>query len=142
MEVGGLVIRLQDYRELPSVFRLTVFCNPPQEMIDKSISVNHALSVNLLQLTPFRRTMQLETCFVDLLSQMPEMPIIRDIDVLFNPAYQVDVMQLLVSAYKRKPFRLIWPGSFDNGKLVYSEKQYSDYKAFDANAYDILCVKD
>ena len=142
MEVGSLVIRFQDYCELPSVYRLTVFCDPPKEMLDQSISVNHDLSVNLLQLTPFRRTMQLETCLVSLLSQMPGMPIIRDIDVLFNPAYQVDVMQLLVSAYKRKPFRLIWPGSFENGKLIYSEKQYPDYKAFDVNAYDILCVKE
>ena len=80
--------------------------------------------------------MQLEKCFVKVLESLPEQPIIKDIDVLFNPAYKVDVMKLLSSAYKQKQFSLVWPGSYADGKLTYSEEGYPDYRVYEINDYE------
>ena len=55
----------------------------------------------------------------------------KDIDVLFNPGYTVDVMKVLISAYKQRPFRLIWSGTYVGGKLIYSEEGNYDYKTYD-----------
>jgi hypothetical protein len=84
--------------------------------------------------------MQLEKCFVKVLETMPEHPIIRDIDVLFNPAYKVDVMKMLSSAYKQKKFSLVWPGSYSDGKMIYSEEGYPDYRVYEIKNYDIMYV--
>ena len=84
--------------------------------------------------------MQLEKCFVKVLESLPEQPIIKDIDVLFNPEYKVDVMKMLASAYKQKKFSLVWPGSYTDGKLIYSEEGYPDYRVYEIKDYDIMYV--
>lgn len=39
--------------------------------------------------------MRLASCFQSVLAQYPDNVVIKDIDVMFNPAYQVDVLKLL-----------------------------------------------
>ncbi len=84
--------------------------------------------------------MNIEDCFYKVLSGLPDNSVIRDFDVLFNPTYQVDVVSIMVNVCKRKPFIAIWPGRFEDGKLIYAEETYRDYKAFDIKNYDIICV--
>ena len=62
------------------------------------------------------------------------------IDVMFNPAYKIDVLKVLVSAYKQKPYSLVWPGIYSDGKLMYSEEGYPDYRVYEIQDYDIMCV--
>ena len=66
--------------------------------------------------------------------------IIKDIDVLFNPEYKVDVLKILTEARKRKRYSVIWPGRCENGKLIYGEEGYLDYRTYDIENYDITCV--
>jgi hypothetical protein len=66
--------------------------------------------------------------------------IIKDIDVMFNPDYKVDVLKILIAARKRKRYSVIWPGRFENGKLIYSEEGYADYKTYNLADYDVTCV--
>lgn len=84
--------------------------------------------------------MRLESCFVSALTDLPEDVVIRDIDVLFNPAYEVDVVTLLCNAYRKHHFDLVWPGRFEDNQLVYAEEGYPDYNAFDIDRYDIACI--
>ena len=50
---------------------------------------------------------------------LPDGVVIKDIDVLFNPDYQVDVLKILMAARKRKRYSVIWPGRCEDGKLIY-----------------------
>lgn len=84
--------------------------------------------------------MRLANCFQKVLDSLPDWPIVKDIDVMFNPNYQVDVMKILISAYKHKPYSLIWPGSYANGKLTYGEENYPDYRVYEISDYDVMCV--
>jgi hypothetical protein len=84
--------------------------------------------------------MQLETCFFRVLETVPGGSAIKDIDVMFNPDYKVDVLKILIAANKRKQFNLIWPGDYEDGKLIYSKEGYPDYRVFEISDYDILCV--
>ena len=52
----------------------------------------------------------------------------------------IDVLQLLIVANRNKPFSVLWPGTVIDGKLVYAEDGYADYKEYDVEQYDITCV--
>ena len=84
--------------------------------------------------------MKLEQIFNKVLDRYPDGVIIKDIDVMFNPAYQVDVLKILTEARKSKPYSVIWPGRYENGTLYYSEQGYPDYKTYEVKNYDITCV--
>ncbi len=119
------------------LYRLLIY---GYEVSDKAVSVNKSISEELLKLKPSRRTMQLEKCFSKVLSTLPDNIVIQDIDVMFNPDYKVDVLKLLIAVNKHKPFSLIWPGRIENGKLIYSEEIYPDYRVFDVKDYDVLVI--
>lgn len=57
--------------------------------------------------------MRLASCFQSVLAKYPNNVVIKDIDVMFNPAYQVDVLKILTEARKSKPYSVIWPGRYD-----------------------------
>ncbi len=136
----GTVIDCMDLHGSQNVYRLLVYAEAPPEIEALARSLNKPLAEALLKVRPSRRTMQLEKCFVKLLEEMPDSPVVKDIDVMFNPEYQVDVMKILISAFKRKPYSLIWPGTFSEGKLIYGETGYADYSVYNISDYDIVCV--
>lgn len=103
-------------------------------------SINIELAKELETLRPKRRTMQLEACFNRVLDGFPDNVVIKGFDVMFNPTYKVDVLKILVTACKQKPFSVIWPGRYEDGKLFYAEEGYPDYKVFNINSYDVTCV--
>ena len=103
-------------------------------------SVSKPLAEALLACKPNRRSMKLGQIFNSVLDKYPDGVIIKDIDVMFNPDYKVDVLKLLIAVNKHKPFNLIWPGRIENGKLIYSEEIYPDYRVFDVKDYDVLVI--
>ena len=136
----GTIVELRKLKSNQNVFRLLIYSKAPPDLLSNAFSINKLLAAELVKLKPSRRTMQLENCFVKLLERFPNQSVIKDIDIMFNPEYKVDVMKLLVSAYKRKPFSLIWPGRYSENRLIYSEEGYPDYKSYGIEGYDILCV--
>ena len=45
-----------------------------------------------------------------------------------------------MEANKRHPFSLVWSGRYDDNRLLYSEEDLADYKAYEISDYDIVCV--
>lgn len=136
----GTVIDLRQLAAQRNLYRLIIYANGTYDQEDSAISINKRLAEELRKLKPTRRTMQLEKCFNRILDSLPEKAVIKDIDVMFNPAYRVDVIRILVEANKRRPFSLVWSGRYDDNRLLYSEEGLTDYKAFEISNYDILCV--
>ena len=136
--MGGII----ESRKLSSrqeMFRLLIYSRPALAPAE-GFSVNKPLAERLLKLKPTRRTMLLEKCFNEVVSALPSGAVIKDIDVMFNPDYKVDVMRILIAANKQKPISVIWPGQYADGKLHYSEESLPDYKVFEISDYDIYCV--
>lgn len=117
-----------------------IYCCQYHGIDEQAFSLNKPLSEALIRFSPKRRTMQIEKCFADVIASLPDDPIIKDFDVLFNPAYKVNVVNIMVNVCKAKPFSAIWPGRLDGNRLIYAEEQYRDYKEFDIGEYDITCV--
>lgn len=133
----GTIIKSNMVDTEKEIFRLYIYCNTPQS---KPISISKMLAEKLLQIKPTRRTMKIEECFNSILSELPERTTICDIDVMFNPKYRIDVLRILIEANKRHPFCLVWPGTIDGHRLIYSEDTLSDYKTYEISDYDIVCV--
>ena len=127
-------------RRQASYARPLVFCCELDDVTDNAISMNVAIARRLADVSPSMRSMRLESCLVSALTDLPEDVVIRDIDVLFNPAYEVDVMALLCSAYRKHHFDLVWPGRFEDDQLLYAEEGCPDYRVFDIDRYDITCI--
>lgn len=136
----GTVINLRQLATQQNMYRLIVYTNDKYEQEASAVSINKRLAEELRKLKPTRRTMQLEKCFNKILDSLPEKVVIKDIDVMFNPAYRVDVIRILVEANKRHPFSLVWSGRYDDNRLLYSEEDLADYKAYEIGDYDIVCV--
>ena len=103
-------------------------------------SLSKPLAEAILACKPNRRSMKLGQIFSTVLAQYPDGVIIKDIDVMFNPEYKVDVLKILQETRKQKSYSVVWPGRFEDGKLIYSEEGYPDYKVFNLDNYDITCV--
>lgn len=120
--------------------RLLVYFKAFQKMAEPR-SVSKELAEGLLACKENRRSMKLEQIFNSVLDRYPDGVTIKDIDVLFNPDYKVDVLKILIAARKRKRYCVIWPGRFEDGKLIYAEEGYPDYKVYEIANYDITCVR-
>ncbi len=120
--------------------RLLIYMKAIKKMTE-SQSVSKELADELLACKPNRRSMKLEQIFNKVLDRYPDGVTIKDIDVMFNPEYQVDVLKILIATRKRKRYSVIWPGRYEDGKLIYAEEGYPDYKVYEIANYDITCVR-
>ena len=133
-----------DFIQLPDeeamISRLLVYLKKIKEIVEPQ-SIAKELADELLACKPNRRSMKLEQIFNTVLDRYPDGVTIKDIDVMFNPDYKVDVLKILIAARKRKRYSVIWPGRLEDGKLIYGEEGYPDYKVYKIADYDITCVR-
>ena len=116
---------------------LIVHCEKEKDEIE-AISINKLLAEKLIGINPKRRSLKMTKLLSDVLDNLPEDSIIKDFDVMFNPEYDIDVLKTIIDT--RKQIELIWPGYYENEKLIYSEKDLIDYKVFNLSEYDITCI--
>lgn len=133
-----------DYKALDAngdIYVLPIYCFQLNTTGETCFSVNKPLSQKLIDIKETKRTMNIERSLWEIIKELPENVIIKDIDVLFNPNYHIDVLNILIKLYRQKHFRLLWSGRLINDKLVYAEIGRPDYHEYDISKYDIVCVK-
>lgn len=138
----GIIIKARDLPALErsGIQRPIIYCDPETPIIDSAVSLNVDLAKKLAAIKPNRRTMRMEQCFRQVVENLPDDVVIKDFDVLFNPDYEVDILRIMSSLAKSKPYRIIWPGKCDGQRLIYAEEGYRDYKVFEIDKYDVTCV--
>ena len=138
----GIVILKRDLLaiEQSGLPKPIIYCHPDRTDLLNAISLNKELAKKILLIEPNRRTLRIEKCLQQVLKQLPDDSIVKDFDVLFNPDYKVDILLVLSTIAKTKPYRIIWPGGFDGKRLYYAEEGFPDYRSFDIRNYDITCV--
>lgn len=135
----GIVIEYEQLPDQATFSRLIIYYKKLQKLNEPQ-SVSKPLAEELLKCKPNRRSMKLGQIFSTVLGRYPEGVVIKDIDVMFNPEYQVDVLRILSEARKSKRYSVIWPGRCEDGKLIYGEEEYPDYKVYKIENYDVTCV--
>lgn len=127
-------------KKVEGLLKPIIYCCPDKVMVDSAVPLNCILVKKLSALKPKRRTIRLAACFEETLKTLPDNVVIKDFDVMFNPDYKIDVLRIMVDTCKRKPFSIIWPGKFEDGKLFYAEDGYPDFKTFSVEDYDVTCI--
>lgn len=115
-------------------------CTAKVQFDSAPISVNKLLAEELVTIGRKRRSLYLERCFLKVIGRFPYGCVIKDIDVMFHPDYQVDVLRILVDARKSRDYKVVWPGNQRDGILIYGEDGYLDYKMYEIANYDITYV--
>ena len=138
----GIIIPARNFSRdnVSGLLKPIIYCCPYEDIADTAVPVNLPLAEKLAGCVPERRTLQIENFFGQVLSRLPDDAVIRDIDVMFNPAYKVDVLRILTAAYKKKPFSVVWPGKYGDGKLFYAENGDPDLKIYSIAEYDVTCI--
>ena len=136
----GKVIKAHQLSPASKSGCLVVYVNPSEDIVKASISVGKKVATALMNIEPHRRAKELDGVWCGIVASLPDGLTVTDMDVLFNPAYEIDVLRLLETSYRRKLYSIIWPGRYACGKLTYSEIGYDDYQEYDTSDYDILCA--
>lgn len=140
--MGDIIKAYQfDQNDTANMMKPIIYCDPSKEINDSAYSVSIPIAKELQKYdSPMMRTMRLESSLLAVIGTFDDEPVIKEIDVLFNPSYQTDVLKLLISACRKKPFSIIWPGRYEDGRLYYAEEGYEDYKVYEVSNYDITVV--
>jgi len=108
------------------------------------INVGLELSKALLDETQDDYKLAVPRLLRKLVSEAPGNQVLLDrIDILFLPAFQLDVINLLRQLDRNKNVVVIWPGFLEGKKLIYSKPDYPDYHTYDLSLYnDVICITD
>ena len=138
----GVVIKARDLPALErsGMARPVLYCHLDKALEEQAVPINIEMAKKLSAIKPNRRTMRMEQCFQNVLGTLQDDAVIKDFDVMFNPDYSIDVLQIMCSVARTKPFRMIWPGRCEDGRLIYAEEGYRDYKVFEISKYDVTVV--
>ena len=60
---------------------------------------------------------------------------LENIDILFSPKYELNVIKLLLLVGRNKRLFVHWPGEFTGEKLTYSEPGRYDFKEYNVKDY-------
>lgn len=72
---------------------------------------------------------------------IPEGFIVSNIDVLFNPEYNIDILGYFINVSRNKKVIVLWPGEYDLGILSYAAPGYTDYKRYLIKDYNIIILR-
>ncbi|MBR0418121.1 MAG: BREX-3 system P-loop-containing protein BrxF [Erysipelotrichaceae bacterium] len=119
---------------------LIIYCNNGSVFSNGAKDIGLEIANKLMKISERNRTLKIASIMSDIVKGYPSDTTFTGLDVLFNPCYQIDVLQLLINIRKQHNFRIIWPGTLADNHLIYSEEGYKDYARFDINKYDITCI--
>lgn len=140
----GTAIDRRAYKQLVRTLPQALFILSDPKYIPAgivSISIGILLSDTLQNVSETSRAERLEDCFNSILPQIGDVSLCH-IDILFDPAWYLDVLRLLQLAARNRLVYLVWPGTINGKVLSYAQPGFDDYKTFDINNYiDTYIVK-
>lgn len=106
------------------------------------LSLGEVLSKELLKIDKNVRNSEVEKTLKQIITSInKDELIITDIDILFNPAYKLDIIRLFIQLSRNRRVIVQWPGKLDSQNLVYSSQEYEDYSRYSIRDYDIICLR-
>lgn len=108
----------------------------------KVIELGQVLSKELTKINKDKRNLEVVKTMGCIFSEIDVSGIIvTNIDILFNPSYKLDIIKLFIQLSRNKTVIVQWPGKLESNNLVYSEPKYEDYKKYEINNYNIICLR-
>ena len=95
------------------------------------LNVNLEFSRKMLDVPRNRRPKQADRVFRDIIAdQAGHLVLLDNLEVLFDPALQLDPLRLLQLASRNQTVVASWNGTLNDGLLSYAEPDHSEYKSY------------
>ena len=130
----------------PSGMPLIICSNAPRVLRKitqhgyQQLRLNVELSKALISFPPQERPAHIETAIKSLIPAHSSL-LISGFEMLFDPRYKIDVLKLLCERAKLSRIAVIWPGTYEDGKLSYAQPEDPDYNLFYCINHQIRIVR-
>jgi hypothetical protein len=102
------------------------------------MEIGRDLSVHLLDVQRGERTRAIQSWFEKKIKQLEPGPVLcAHIDLLFDPAFNLDPLNLFRRAARITKLVVLWPGGFSNETLSYAVPEHRHYRTWRINAYNL-----
>ncbi len=92
------------------------------------LHLGSALGARLLPLSRRQRALQAQALLEALVEETGSDPVFLDnLEILFDPALQQDVLRLLQGLSRNRTVVAAWPGNYHDGTLSYAEPGHPEY---------------
>lgn len=91
------------------------------------VNLNLLLTKSLLDITKTKYPMYVEEIVRNMFPDQSKTYLLQHIEILFDPALQTHPIRLLENISKQIKIIAIWPGVYENGKLIYAESGHPEY---------------
>lgn len=107
----------------------------------QEISLNRELAESLMKLPTKQRPLSVMQKTREILDQKHSGVIIRDFEMLFDPAYHLDVLRMFCELARQFRIAVVWCGSYHENTLEFAEPEYPDYHSYHTDHYTVYCIK-
>ncbi len=130
----------------PGGMPLIICTNTPRVMRKVSqqgyqhLHLNTELSKALMSIPVQERPLRIEQ-IIKVIIPIHSTVLVSEFEMLFDPRYKLDVLRLFCERSKSSRIAIIWPGTYEDGKLSYAEPEDPDYNLFYCDNYQIRIVR-
>ncbi len=134
----GAVISRRDFPAIikkaqQGVFLLASKVNAPTETV--AVNIGLLLSEKMFNAKTTGQIISITDVLEEIVSNKRGDLLLVNTDILFSPAYRLDVIKLLLLLSRNRKFYLNWPGEISSTRLVYSEPDRFDFKEYNIKDY-------
>jgi hypothetical protein len=105
------------------------------------LAVSQALSSALPEIPAQKRPFRTPSIFTEKICDYGSGPLLcTDIALLFEPALQLDPLQLFLTGSKTTCLIIAWPGMYQNGTLAYAIPEHAHHRIWTALDLCDYCV--
>lgn len=95
------------------------------------LALSTTLALSLRDIAPAQRPRQTPRLLASAIHQYNPGPLLcSDIDLLFEPALQLDPLRLFLDASRQTALIVAWPGTYQNNNLVYAVPEHAHYRTW------------
>jgi len=126
-QAAGQYYRLVVFAGAPGSGKTAALQSVAQKLGCPLVNVNLELTKRMLELTRTQRSRQVERLFKDVIAASGDVVLLDNLEVLFDPALEVEPLRLLQVASRNRTVVASWNGSYRDGTLTYAEPGHPEF---------------
>ncbi len=127
-QAAGQYYRLVVLAGLPGSGKTAALQSVAQKLDCPLMNINLELTKKMLELTRTQRSRQVERLLREIIATAPgDVVLLDNLEVLFDPALEVEPLRLLQVASRNRTVVASWNGSYRDGTLTYAEPGHPEF---------------
>lgn len=138
IQSGGSQAELLQYESIPLIFLQSASVSLCENA--KRIGLNLPLANSLLRYPEEQRPFHVLDEIREILYASSEPLLLEKYELLFSPAYKLNVMKVFSDLARIRRLYAVWPGKMQNSSLIYAEPGDPEYRNYRIADYDVIVI--